>query len=235
MDNFIQSENNLYLEDSPGIKLYECNFNHLFYSDALFSHYNIQFPASLKKSVVKRKSEFLAGRYACKKNLELVGVENSNVGIGTHRVSVWPNGIKGSITHTDSTALCAISDNTEVASIGIDRECWVSQQVSREIKKYVISPVEEKYLLESDIPFDKALTVIFSAKESFFKALFPFVKQYFDFDSVKVVSLSSHDGSGHFKFKLNNPIFDNFTYSHVDGAFFSDDKCVTTTLIIPSS
>jgi 4'-phosphopantetheinyl transferase EntD len=39
------------------------------------------------------------------------------------------------------------------------------------------------------VSFDSLLTLVFSAKESFFKAAFPQVKAYFDFDAVKVFEI----------------------------------------------
>jgi len=235
MNRFILGEKFIHLENIPEIILYECKFCPEFYSDDLFARYGIQFPASLKNSVVKRKSEFFSGRYACKKTLEHMDITDHNVGIGKHRNPIWPNGIKGSITHTNTSALCAASDEVEVESIGIDREHWLSQKSADNLKLHIISQSEESYLMGLGLSLNRLLTIIFSAKESVFKALYPFVEHYFDFHATSIVSISFFTNQGEFVFKLHAPIFENYTGDYIEGTFYIDDEYVTTILVLTHS
>lgn len=65
--------------------------------------------------------------------------------------------------------------------LGIDLEKKLSKECVIEIKSSIISLDEENLILKSKLSFEDAFTLIFSAKESLFKALYPSVRAYFDF------------------------------------------------------
>lgn len=50
---------------------------------------------------------------------------------------------------------------------------------------------QERHLLNlpNSWRFSRGLSLVFSAEESFFKAAFPLVKRYFDFDGVRMVNI----------------------------------------------
>ncbi len=75
------------------------------------------------------------------------------------------------------------------ALIGIDCEAILPENEAREIKDGIIDVQEEPVLSRSGYPFALALTLVFSAKESLFKALFPRVQAYMGFDSARVTKL----------------------------------------------
>jgi 4'-phosphopantetheinyl transferase EntD len=152
----------------------------------LFSEFNINFPPSIERSVTRRRAEFLAGRIAAKRALALLGVGDFHVGVGTHRNPIWPVGILGSITHNSHTAVCAVARMKSVSALGIDLEHQVSLGTANNIKQSIIDRTEEAVLRKIPIPFETAFTLAFSAKESLFKAIYPDVGRYFDFDSAKI-------------------------------------------------
>lgn len=77
------------------------------------------------------------------------------------------------------------------ALIGIDCETLLSENEAVEIKEGIIDEQEERTLSRSGYPFALALTLVFSAKESLFKALFPQVQAYMGFDSARVTVLDA--------------------------------------------
>jgi len=140
--------------------------------------------AQLADAGRKRKTDHLAGRIAAAHALS----PHTIPGIGPSGEPLWPEGIAGSITHSGTQAM-AIAIRSQHALIGIDCEAILPEDEAREIKDGVIDAQEESVLIQSGYPFALALTLVFSAKESLFKALFPRVKTYMGFDSARILAL----------------------------------------------
>ena len=64
-----------------------------------------------------------------------------------------------------------------------------------EIKNSIINLQEEDLILKSQLSFEDAFSLIFSAKESLFKALYPSVRAYFDFSSAKITAICCNTNS----------------------------------------
>ncbi|HCH0657031.1 TPA: enterobactin synthase subunit EntD [Enterobacter asburiae] len=132
----------------------------------------------------KRKADHLAGRIAAAYALN----ERTIPGIGPSGEPLWPDGMSGSITHSGTQAMAVVIRERQ-ALIGIDCEAILPENEAREIKDGIIDAQEEPVLSHSGYPFPLALTLVFSAKESLFKALFPRVQAYMGFDSARVTKL----------------------------------------------
>lgn len=139
--------------------------------------------AELSNAGRKRKAEHLAGRIAAAYALN----DRTIPGIGPSGEPLWPQGISGSITHSNAQAMAVVTQYP--ALIGIDCETILPENEAREIKDGIIDAQEESVLFHSGYPFALALTLVFSAKESLFKALFPQVQAWMGFDSARVTQL----------------------------------------------
>lgn len=131
----------------------------------------------------KRKADHLAGRIAAAHALP----DHTVPGIGPGGEPRWPDGISGSITHSGTQAMAVITQHPSL--IGIDCETILPENEAREIKDGIINAQEEIVLSRSGYPFALALTLVFSAKESLFKALFPQVQDFMGFESARVTTL----------------------------------------------
>jgi enterobactin synthetase component D len=140
--------------------------------------------AELSHAGRKRKADHLAGRIAAAYALN----ERTIPGIGPSGEPLWPDGMSGSITHSGMQAMAVVIRKRQ-ALIGIDCEAILPENEAREIKDGIIDAQEEPVLSHSGYPFPLALTLVFSAKESLFKALFPRVQAYMGFDSARVTKL----------------------------------------------
>lgn len=139
--------------------------------------------AQLSSAGRKRKADHLAGRIAAAHALP----DHAVPGIGPSGEPLWPDGISGSITHSGTRAMAVVTQHP--ALIGIDCETFLPENEALEIKDGIIDAQEEALLSRSGYPFALALTLVFSAKESLFKALFPKVKSYMGFDSARITML----------------------------------------------
>ncbi len=133
----------------------------------------------------KRIMEFSTGRYCARRTLEAPGLENHDILIGDNREPLWPEGITGSISHCDNLVGAVTSSTTKVKALGLDIE--IIGKVGIEIWDLVFTDNEQKFLrnIKSE---DSELysTVIFSAKECFYKLQFPITKTYIDFKEVEI-------------------------------------------------
>lgn len=171
-----------------------CQFDIHHYHPRLYDCYDISAPSTIQKSVSKRQAEFLAGRYAAKQALTHC-IENgtsTDIAIGSKREPIWPNNIRGSLSHSTDTAIAVTSASPDIPYIGVDIENILPLKTMLEIAAQVYTPVELQLFKLHDFNEQQASTLIFSAKEALFKALYPYVNQYFGFEIATVRKVFAH-------------------------------------------
>ncbi|MEO1537845.1 MAG: 4'-phosphopantetheinyl transferase [Pseudomonadota bacterium] len=148
-------------------------------------------PAILR-AVPKRRAEFAAGRRAARAALAEIGEPAVALPVGNHRAPIWPPGICGSISHDQGVAFAAV---TRIGSLGID--LTEAAPLPGETRRAILPHASETGL----DPLSER--VGFSAKESLFKAIFPFVGRYFGFSAARVAPDLS---SGTFRIELTETL-----------------------------
>lgn len=142
--------------------------------------------AQLSRTGKKRQTEHLAGRIAAVYALQTVG-EKSVPGIGGNREPLWPEGIFGSISHCGHTALAIVSH----MPVGIDMEEVLTDSLAESVANQIADRQELAYLHANSLPFPQALTLVFSAKESLYKALSARYPQLIHFHDAAVIHLDA--------------------------------------------
>lgn len=170
------------------ICLVSCDYHMLAFTLAKFSQLGIYFPAELNNAVPKRQAEFLAGRLVASYALRLMNAANSTVHIGKHRSPVWPSGFIGAISHSGSKVLCLLARSPQVKVIGVDLEYFISANTAQDIAESIHHKAEQQLLMAQGMSGAHATTLLFSAKESIFKALYPQVQDYFGFDCAVLIT-----------------------------------------------
>ena len=133
------------------------------------------------------------------------------------REPLWPEGISGAITHSGKWAAAAAGKTSDVSGIGIDLED-LERQVDSRISRHVCIPEEQKWLQECGEDFlEQNLKIIFSAKESIFKAFFPYTRTYLHFHDARILMeqtlfQKSKPNSLSEKEKISNPAKFEFEY-----------------------
>lgn len=135
----------------------------------------------------KRKMDYLAGRLCGLEALKKLNIQVNNIPMQKDRSPLWPDGIVGSITHTNGIAIAAVSNSLK--GIGIDAERLMSENRYKKISKMFVSE-NEKSLVETNLEINP--TLIFSAKESLYKALYPQCMQYFGFLEATLISIKKN-------------------------------------------
>lgn len=141
----------------------------------------------------KREAEFRAGRACAREAMSRVGIRNWPLLPAATREPQWPDGIVGSITHSGSYCAAAVARNNRCAGIGIDVE--TADRVGEDLAPVVCTRSEQAALGQYE-SFSRAglLTLIFSAKESVFKAVFPRTRVFLEFNDVEI-ELDPEDGT----------------------------------------
>lgn len=228
--NFITNHKRHFLWPlSQGIIL-ECSFDQNHFEDILYERYNIQKPSNFLECTVKRKAEFLAGRYcaslAVKKKL---GVYYQILS-GTNKEPLWPRSIIGSISHSSNKAIAAIGLQEDYSYIGLDYEPIMSSETFINTLAYIVCPGEMHKLSDSLNNHLELLTLIFSAKESLYKALYPHIQCYFDFQDAQLIELDIL--KGHFKIELVTTIHERYSSGmQFNGLFSFIDHHVLTMIV----
>lgn len=215
----------------PGVPLiYRCRFNKSHLNEDSYDRYGIVMPGSLKMACRKRKAEYLAGRYAASKVLEQFGYVGYTLLPNQDGIPRWPSGIQASISHNDSTAICVASmGNGIIRGVGVDVERYIGLDLQSSVGDLISSPAERALLMEAGVPLAAALTLIFSAKESFFKAVYPLVKSYFDFKVAELVGINTVAKT--FCIKLLCNLDDSFVKGWTAKGSYMESKDEITTMI----
>ena len=139
-------------------------------------------------SSVSRKEHYRSGRICAGEVLSKLGTLGQPVLRDPQtREPLWPEGISGAITHSGKWAAAAAGKSSYVSGIGIDLED-LERQVDSRISRHVCIPEEQKWLQECGEDFlEQNLKIIFSAKESIFKAFFPYTRTYLHFHDARIL------------------------------------------------
>jgi enterobactin synthetase component D len=149
-------------------------------------------PQALRHATRKRQREFLAGRGCAKQALQSLGAGSIHVGMAEDRAPIWPDGVVGSITHSGDFAAAAVAWAADIAALGIDSERIIDPAAARDIAD--ICMVDEPTLFKAAYgrSFCEFCTLVFSAKESVFKCLFPLTRKFLEFSDVRITSIDWH-------------------------------------------
>lgn len=142
-------------------------------------------PESMTRAVAKRQAEFLAGRLAASAALHSLGLPG-HVPVGEDRSPQWPAGIVGSISHTDRLAIAVVARATQCVGLGIDIEPVMDSDTVHNLQHMIARP-EELALQPKSLSLPQFLTLLFSAKEALYKAVFPRLQQVLEFHDARLL------------------------------------------------
>jgi len=148
-------------------------------------------------AVLKRQCEYLAGRFCANEGLKqlehklAIEIVNKEVATGKNREPLWPQGVLGAISHSSRFAMAVlVQDKGRYLGIGIDIEEEMTEGLARDVSGQIMTEKEKRLNHKSDDFDNKSfVTLIFSAKESIFKALYPSVGEYFGFEACELIGL----------------------------------------------
>ncbi len=139
---------------------------------------------------IKRQIEFSTGRFCAHEALPAKFLKTPIIH-DSKKCPIWPPGYCGSITHTDSHACTVIAPTDKWLSIGIDLES-IPRVISTNAYRWITNTDERKWVKNcKNRDFQSKL--IFSAKESIFKLIYPLTKRFFSFDAISINKPETHN------------------------------------------
>ncbi len=161
------------------------------FDGACFAEAGIARSQALAGAVLKRQAEFFHGRLCARAALAALGVHGAQVGTGPAREPLWPAGTIGSISHTRSLAAAVALPAARHRGVGIDIEAHADDSAQASIAGMVLNERELALLRAQGGALGDAilLSLAFSAKESFYKAVYGAVGRFVDFDAIEIDAL----------------------------------------------
>ncbi|WP_299539740.1 4'-phosphopantetheinyl transferase [uncultured Streptomyces sp.] len=154
-------------------------------ADALFP----EEASLLRTSVPKRRREFTSVRVCARLAMADLGLPPVPVLPGPRGEPGWPEGIVGSMTHCAGYRAAAVARSSDVRALGIDAEPHAP--LPENVLESIALPSEHRRVLDAaergggtgPIHWDRLL---FSAKESVYKAWYPLMRTRLDFEDADI-------------------------------------------------
>ncbi|MCG7388592.1 4'-phosphopantetheinyl transferase superfamily protein [Pantoea sp. ACRSB] len=172
--------------------LAQARFDLNLYDDGLSLRWNLPIPPALRRAVKKRRAEYLASRWLTREVMRGFGISDFLLQNHSDRSPVWPPGIQASLSHTDDAVALAVTQQPRC--IGVDIEMTMSQRTAEETAAVLMSDDENARLRALPLPFPQAATLLFSLKESLYKALWPQLHQPMDFHQASLQEIDLTTG-----------------------------------------
>ncbi|MFJ6983325.1 MULTISPECIES: 4'-phosphopantetheinyl transferase [unclassified Streptomyces] len=193
--------------------------------------------ALLTRAVAKRRREFTVVRTCARRAMEKLGVPPHPVLPGERGAPRWPTGLAGSMTHCDGYAAAALVRAADLASLGIDAE--PHRPLPEGVLDAVSLPAERERLRRlaadrPDVHWDKLL---FSAKESVYKAWFPLTGKWLDFGEADITidrgAPGATRGTLSARLLVPGPVLGERRLGRFDGGWVLGEGLVATAITVP--
>jgi 4'-phosphopantetheinyl transferase EntD len=183
--------------------------------------------AVISRAVDKRRREFTTARHCARTAMVALGLPPAPILPGPRGAPGWPDGVVGSMTHCAGYRAAALAHGRDLRTIGIDAE--VHEALPQGVLDLVSIAAERARLrrLSADEPGVCWDRLLFSAKESVYKAWYPLTRRWLDFAEADV----ELDSSGAFSARLvvSGPV------TAFDGRWLVRDGLVLTAIAVPAN
>jgi 4'-phosphopantetheinyl transferase EntD len=189
--------------------------------------------ACLGRAVPKRISEFAAGRLCARRALAEFGIVDFPIRVAADRQPIWPPSMVGSITHTAGFCAAVAAERRHADALGLD--CEVVGDVKAELWPRICAPVELEWVASLPVAEQAAVvTLIFAAKEAFYKCQYPLVSERLNFHDVRIEAWGWGGAAGGFRIHAARRIAICAHASQPwEGRFLYHDAWVTAGISMP--
>ncbi|TFG96118.1 MAG: 4'-phosphopantetheinyl transferase superfamily protein, partial [Myxococcales bacterium] len=111
------------------------------------------------------------GRHCAREALRALGEDPVAVPRREDRQPLWPPGIVGSISHASGYCAAVVARASTCLGLGFDVEEW--GRMRPELWRRIATPPEIEWLRAQTGKAERWATLLFSAKEAFYKAQYP--------------------------------------------------------------
>ncbi|MFJ9679470.1 4'-phosphopantetheinyl transferase [Streptomyces sp. NPDC101194] len=189
----------------------------------------------IRNAVESRRKEFITARWCARRALGELGLAPVPILKGERGAPIWPRGVVGSMTHCVGYRAAVVAHRADVLTVGIDAEPHDPLPVGvLETIALATERQRERELRETspEIRWDRLL---FSAKESVYKAWFPLTHRWLGFEQADIVL--RRDGTFTAELLISAPVADPATGATAApmafrGRWLVADGLVATTIAV---
>jgi 4'-phosphopantetheinyl transferase EntD len=187
--------------------------------------------AVVARAVEKRRREFTTARACAREALAQLGRPPEAILSGPRGEPLWPAGIVGSITHCDGYRACAIARARDLLTIGVDAE--PNQPLPDGLLGDIALPQERERLrdLARQVPATHWDRLLFSIKESIYKAWFPLAERWLGFEDA-TVEIDRQQGSFSSRLLVPGPVIDGRELRGFRGSWLVADGLVLAAIAL---
>lgn len=163
--------------------------------------YRLDCPDYLHGVSTSRLNAFFAGRIGLEAILRQHFCCHSAVTSKSIRLPIWPQGLAGSISHTQDQVFVIVSEKHQY--VGADLQGLIGLDTAQQIASLILTSSEQQLgqgLIQQGLDFTQFLSLIFSMKESLYKAVYPVVQTYIDFLEVELTDINICQQTARFEF-----------------------------------
>jgi 4'-phosphopantetheinyl transferase EntD len=187
--------------------------------------------ALVARAVEKRRREFATGRACAHRALEGLGIAAVAVPAGERGEPVWPPGVVASIAHCRGYRGCAAARAEDLTTIGIDAEPHAA--LPEGLIGDLARPEERGRLAElaaaePSIHWDRLL---FSAKESVYKAWYPLARRWLGFEDA-VLTIDPRRRAFSARLLVEGPVVAGAELSGFDGRWLVAEGLLLTAIAV---
>lgn len=157
----------------------------------------------LEQALPTRRREYTAGRLCAAAALTDLGMEPAWLGTAQpYRYARFPLGVVGSISHAQNLAMACAADGHYYAGVGLDAEPIALHPELWGMAELVMTNYERACLESmSNTQALRFFYLSFSAKEAFYKAVYPLCHTDMEFCEAELAAWDIH---GHFQLRLTS-------------------------------
>lgn len=178
--------------------------------------------AAVMQAVDGRKREFITVRACARDAMRQLGYTAVPIPRGVHGAPRWPDGLVGSMTHCSGYRAAAVAWSHVISAIGIDAE--PHEPLPAGVAK-LIGSGDELASMAARLPNLRWSRLLFSAKESLYKAWFPMTGRWLGFRDA----LIAFDSAGTFTARI---LITDSSIRQFNGKWVVSDGLVCTSVAV---
>lgn len=187
--------------------------------------------ADVARAAPARLGEFAAGRLCARRALAEFGLADAELRVAVDRQPRWPAGFTGSITHTEGCFAAAVAPVGRVLGVGLDVE--TVGRVGARLLPRVATEAEMAWIESLGAAARPgAASLLFSAKEAFYKAQFALTGERLGFHDVAIAVRGWQGSGGEFDVRALRPLaLETRALAPLSGRFAFDGALVFAAIV----
>jgi 4'-phosphopantetheinyl transferase EntD len=182
----------------------------------------------------KRRREFATTRACARTALAKLGLPSVPIVPGLRGAPQWPPGVVGSITHCPGYRASAVARDLDVVTIGLDAE--PHERLPAGVLDVVASGDEQARLAvltaaRPDVCWDR---ILFSAKESVYKAWFPLTRRWLGLAEARV-DFDPDNRTFTARLLVDGPVVNGARLTGFPGRWLVSDGLIATAIVITAA